>query len=215
MLQWNTSTAIIKYKHLSKIFMYLYGASGHGKVIKDILESHGRIIDGFVDDDSAINELSGLDVRHSMEDVDEVIVSIGNNKTRKEVVEKLNCKFSLAAIHSKAVVSPTAKIDEGSVVMAGAVINADAQIGRHCIVNTGASIDHECLIGNYVHISPHATLCGNVTVGEGSWVGAGSTVIPGIRIGRWCQIGAGSVVVKDVPDGCLAYGNPCRTIKMV
>ena len=31
-----------------------------------------------------------------------------------------------------------------------------------------------------------------------------------MKIGRWCTIGAGSVVVSDIPDGALAYGNPCR-----
>ncbi|MCI6113557.1 MAG: hypothetical protein MR690_08300 [Rikenellaceae bacterium] len=28
-------------------------------------------------------------------------------------------------------------------------------------------------------------------------------------------IGAGSVVVKDIPDGCVAVGNPCRVVKML
>lgn len=195
--------------------MYLYGASGHGKVIKDILESQGRKVAGFVDDNIAINELSGLPVKHSMEGVDEIIVSIGIDRTRKTVVEKLICKFADAAIHNTAVLSPSARVDEGSVVMAGAIINADVHVGKHCIVNTGASIDHECQIGDYVHISPHTTLCGNVIVGEGTWVGAGSTVIPGVKIGQWCQIGAGSVVLRDIPDGCLAYGNPCRVIKQI
>lgn len=195
--------------------MYLYGASGHGKVIKDILESQGKAVSGFIDDNVGINEHSGLTVKHSLEGVDEVIVSIGINQTRKKVAEKLNCKVADAAIHTKAVVSPSVKIGVGSVVMAGATINADTHIGKHCIVNTGASIDHECQINDYAHVSPHATLCGNVTVGEGTWIGAGSTVIPGVNIGRWCQIGAGSVVLNDIPDGSLAYGNPCRIIRKI
>lgn len=195
--------------------MYLYGASGHGKVIKEIIESQGKAVEGFLDDNPSVNELAGLTVKHSIESVNEVIVSIGINRTRKKVVERLDCKFAEAVIHQQAVVSPTADLGEGSVVMAGAVINAEAHIGKHCIVNTGASIDHECQIGDYAHISPHATLCGNVSVGEGTWVGAGSTVIPGIKIGKWCQIGAGSVVVKDIPDGSLAYGNPCKVVKRI
>lgn len=195
--------------------MFLYGASGHGKVIKDIIESQGRVVVGFVDDNVDISELSGLPVKHSLEDVDEVIVSIGINHTRKEVVGRLNCNVANAAIHAKAVVSPSVKIGVGSVVMAGAIINADTYIGKHCIVNTGASVDHECIIKDYAHVSPHATLCGNVTIGEGTWVGAGCSIIPGIRIGDWCQIGAGSVVVNDIPDGCLAYGNPCRVVRKI
>jgi acetyltransferase-like isoleucine patch superfamily enzyme len=52
-------------------------------------------------------------------------------------------------------------------------------------------------------------------VGEGTLVGVGSSVIPCVHIGKWCIIGAGSVVVKDIPDDYLAYGNPCKLIKLV
>lgn len=194
--------------------MYLYGASGHGKVIKEILEAQGVRVDGFIDDNPEIDQLCGLPVLHSADKVDKVIVSIGVNSTRKKVVEKQTCRFAVA-VHPSAVCSLSSSIGEGSVVMAGAIINAESVIGNHCIINTGASIDHECVIGNFVHVSPHATLCGNVTVGEGSWLGAGTTVIPGVKIGRWCVIGAGSVVTKDIPDGYLAVGNRCKLIKQI
>lgn len=195
--------------------MYLYGASGHGKVIKDILEAQGRKVDGFVDDNINIQELSGLPVLHSADKADEVIVSIGVNNARKRVAERLVQVVADAAIHPLATIAESVSIDKGSVVMAGAVINADAKVGKHAIVNTGATIDHECLISDYVHIAPGAHLCGQVNVGEGTLVGVGSSVIPCVRIGKWCVIGAGSVVVNDIPDGYLAYGNPCKLIKHV
>lgn len=195
--------------------MYLYGASGHGKVIKDILESQGIKVDGFIDDNPDINELSGLPVLHSTNDVDQVIVSVGYNAIRKSIVEKLCCDFSKPAIHVSSVLSKSASVGTGSVLMAGVIINADAKIGKHCIVNTGASIDHDCILEDYVHVSPHATLCGNVHIGEGTWIGAGTTVIQGVKIGRWCVIGAGSVVTKDIPDGYLAVGNRCKLIKLI
>lgn len=194
--------------------MWLYGASGHGKVIKDILEAQGRKVDGFIDDDASVNELSDLPVLHSAEKADEMIVSIGVNATRKKVVEKLHCKIGAAAIHPSAIISKTVEIGEGSVAMAGAIINADAKIGQHCIVNTGATIDHECQIGDYAHIAPGVNLCGQVHVGEGALIGAGSCVIPCVKIGKWCVIGAGSVVVSDIPDGYLAYGNPCKLVRL-
>ncbi len=195
--------------------MYLYGASGHGKVIKDILEAQGRRVDGFIDDNQLVNELSGMPVIHSAENADEVIVSIGVNPTRKMIVEKLNCQIADAAIHPSAIISKTVDIGEGSVVMAGTVINTESKIGKHCIINTGATVDHECQVGDYVHIAPGVHLCGQVHVGEGSLIGVGSSVIPCIHIGKGCVIGAGSVVVCDIPDGYLAYGNPCKLIKLL
>ncbi len=189
--------------------MYLFGASGHGKVIKDIVEANGGMVDAFVDDDPNVNELSGKLVLHGETTLSPMIVSIGENRIRKIVVEKLNCEFGVA-IHPSAIVSPSAKIGEGTVVMAGAIINADAVIGKHCIINTGASVDHECVIGDYCHIAPHATLCGQVHVGEGTLMGVGSCAIPCMKIGAWCNIGAGAAVVRDIPDEVNAVGVPAN-----
>mgnify|MGYP000854523908 CR=1 FL=1 len=193
--------------------MYLYGASGHAKVIMDILQSQNIQIKGLFDDNEAITELLDFPVFHSITKDVEVIVSIGDNKTRKKIIEKLPNVYFKTAIHSSAVVSDYATIDVGTVVMQGAIIQSCATIGKHSIINTGASVDHDCSIGDFVHISPHCTLCGNVMVGEGSWIGAGTTIIPGVKIGKWCVIGAGSVVAKDIPDFSLAVGNRCRVIK--
>ena len=201
--------------------VYLFGASGHGKVIKDILNANGVKVEAFVDDNSRVDECSGRKVLHDATGLSPMIVSIGVNKIRRNVVERLlaNAKacgndFEFAtAIHPSAIVSPTAKIGEGTVVMAGAVINADAVIGKHCIVNTGATIDHECVIGDYCHIAPGVNISGDTHIGEGTWVGVGSCVIQCLNIGKNCFIGAGSVVVKDIPDNLVAYGNPCRIMK--
>lgn len=192
--------------------MYLYGASGHGKVIKDILETQGEPVVAFVDDDPFINVLSGKPVLHKAEGLSPMIISIGCNKTRKAIVGKLNCEFG-KAVHPSAVVSPSAKIGEGTVVMAGAVINADAVIGKHCIINSGASVDHECVVGDYCHIAPHASLCGLVQIGEGSLIGVGASVKPEIQIGKWCTIGAGAAVVENVPDNETVVGVPAKTLK--
>lgn len=197
--------------------VYLYGASGHGKVIKDSLHASGVKVEAFIDDNPNVDELASLPVLHSAEGCSPVIVSIGMNRIRKMIVERLQAADSsvefATAIHPSAVISPSAKIGEGSVVMAGAVINADAVIGKHCIVNTGATIDHDVVLGDYVHVAPGVNLSGATTVGEGTWVGVGSCVIQCLNIGKNCMIGAGSVVVKDIPDSVTAYGNPCRVVK--
>lgn len=192
--------------------MYLYGASGHAKVIMDILEANQITIDGLIDDNPEVNELLGYPVFHQRNDLSPLIISIGNNQIRRKIAEKLDVEFG-TAIHPSAVVSPSAKIGEGTVVMPGAVINADAVIGKHCIINTGSTIDHECVIEDYCHIAPGVNISGCTTVGEGTWVGVGSCVIQCLHIGKNCMIGAGSVVVKDMPDSVVAFGNPCRVIK--
>lgn len=194
--------------------MYLYGASGHAKVIIDILRKSGVEITGLFDDNPDIKELYGLKVlgKYEGQELDKpLIISIGDNKIRQMVSQKIKAFFG-KAIYAEAIISPSAIIDEGTVVMQGAVIQASAHIGKHVIINTCASVDHDCKIGNFAHISPQSSLCGNVEVGEGTHIGAGATIIPNIKIGKWCKIGAGAVVIRDVPDFVTVVGNPAKIL---
>jgi acetyltransferase-like isoleucine patch superfamily enzyme len=52
-----------------------------------------------------------------------------------------------------------------------------------------------------------------VSIGDGSWIGHGTVVLPGARIGRHVTVGANSVVVGELPDNCVAVGNPARVIR--
>ena len=193
--------------------MYLYGASGHARVIMDILRANGASVEGLIDDNLDVTELNGCPVSHLFTGQSPLIISIGSNRTRRKIAERVEAVFG-TAVHPSAVVSDSCVIGAGTVVMHGVVLQAGVRVGMHCIVNTGATVDHECVLGDFVHVSPHGTLCGNVRVGTGSWIGAGTTVIPGVRIGEWSVIGAGSVVTRDIPDNVVAYGNPCRVVRM-
>jgi acetyltransferase EpsM len=199
--------------------MLLFGASGHAKVIVDILLSKGIQVKGFYDEDESKKELWGIPVIGKTKDFNnpeqECIISIGKNSTRKKVVEQLgDVEFGIA-VHSSSIIGSHVEIGEGSVIMAGTVINADTKIGEHVIINTSASVDHDCLIEDFVHIAPNTSLCGGVEVGEGTLIGAGTTIIPLVKIGKWCTIGAGAVVVEDIPDHSVAVGNPAKIIKTI
>jgi maltose O-acetyltransferase len=52
-----------------------------------------------------------------------------------------------------------------------------------------------------------------VTIGEDAWIGGGAIVLAGVSVGARSVVGAGSVVTKDVPEGVVAVGNPCRVIR--
>lgn len=193
----------------------LFGASGHAKVVMDIIKAQGDKVGCLYDDNPNCDNIHGKVVQKVCYDVnvkEPLIVSIGSCQVRKSITERYKLAYA-TAIHPSAIISESAQIGEGSVIMPATVINADVNIGKHCIINTKASIDHECIIDDFVHIAPGCTLSGKVCIGEGSWIGVGTCVKQGIHIGKNCMIGAGSVVVKDIPDNVVACGNPCKIIK--
>ena len=54
-----------------------------------------------------------------------------------------------------------------------------------------------------------------VTIGNNVWVGGNVVINPGLTIGDNVVIGSGSVVTRDIPDGVVAAGNPCRVLRKV
>lgn len=54
-----------------------------------------------------------------------------------------------------------------------------------------------------------------VEIGDEAWIGGGAIVCPGVRIGARSVVAAGNVVTRDIPEGVLAAGNPCRVVREI
>lgn len=198
----------------------IIGCGGHGKVVADILQQQGAQVYGFLDDDPATwgHTRLGVPVLGSLATLslhapDGVVLGIGLNRIRQQVVERLGAQAGSLwynAIHPRAIVAPSARLGRGVVVAASAVINPDAVVGDHAIVNTGASVDHDCVVESYAHVAPGAHLAGGVSVATGALVGAGATVAPARSVGAWATVGVGAAVVHNVPAGVVAKGVPAR-----
>lgn len=195
---------------MSKLF--IYGASGHGKVVLDAARCSNTEVEGFIDDNPLLDIFEGLQVYNESPEKTSFIIAIGSNTIRKSIHQCHTNLVPTSIKHPSAIVSDKAKVNTGTFIAAAAVINPNATIGQHCIINSGAIVEHDCIIEDYVHISPNATVCGNVQIGEGTHIGAGAVVLPGVTIGKWVTIGAGSVVIRNVPDNVTAVGNPARII---
>lgn len=101
-------------------------------------------------------------------------------------------------------------------------------IGEHVFINYNCTMLDEGLIhiGNHVLIGPNCSFytpqhpkdymqrrnpieTGHpISIGDDTWIGGNVTVCPGVKIGSRSIIAAGSVVTKDIPDDCMAAGNP-------
>lgn len=198
--------------------LILVGDSGHAKVIKDIADSLDYTVVALVDDKYEPHRQDGItytNTRHLNDLVNEteasIIIAIGSNKIREKLTNEHHDYATL--ISSYAVISPSARIGEGTVVMPGAVINADAVIGNHVIINSGAVIEHDCVIEDYAHVSPNATLTGGVKIGRGTHVGASAVINPLVEVGQWTVIGSGAAVIHELPDYTTALGVPAKIKK--
>ncbi|OXM85232.1 acetyltransferase [Paenibacillus rigui] len=200
------------------------GNGGHSKVVTDLIRSiPGYRIQAILDDkyeaeaqdgDVCTGPLSCVPGLLQSEPELRFIVAVGHNATRQTIVSRLGLPADryITLVHPSAVVSPSATLGRGTVVMAHAVVQADTAIGHHAIVNSGAIIEHDSRLDDYVHAAPRATLTGAVSVGEGAMIGAGAVVIPGKSIGAWAVVGAGAAVIGNIPPHSTAVGTPAKLL---
>lgn len=196
--------------------IFIYGASGHGKVIADIIRCTGHTFAGWIDDKPSADTLK-WDQFCSLYPHGTIALGIGENATRESIAKKVvEAGYSLATlIHPSAIISDSAIIKGGSVIMPLAVVNADALIGEGCIVNSGAIVEHDCILGNYVHISPGAALAGGVQIKNSTHIGMGALILQNITVGSGSVVAAGSVVTKNVSDNVLVAGAPALIKKNI
>lgn len=200
----------------------IIGASGHGKVVADIICRSGDRVLGFLDDDpDKGTEFDGFPVLGFVKDYlkysseAEYIIAIGNAAIRERIAAVIDGIRWYTAIHPMAVISEmNVFIGKGTVIMANAVVNPGSHIGMHCIINTGAIVEHDNQIEDYVHVSVGAKLAGAVCVGKRAWIGIGAVVKNNTNICGDCIIGAGAVVVRNIEEAGTYTGIPAKMMKI-
>ena len=142
-------------------------------------------------------------------------ISFGAMRWRKPVYEYVSCHGweAINVIHPDAVVSPTAKIGKGVLIECGCLITPSPIIGDNVVVNTGSQVNHDNVVEDHVYIASGVILSGGVTIGENTLLDDGVIITLGRKVGKDSLIGAGGIVTKDIPDGVVAYGNPCKVIR--
>ena len=111
------------------------------------------------------------------------------------------------------------------------VVDQGTNIGRRCTISAANRIS----IGKFVLIAPNVfiadtqheyqkleipimhqgitTHSDRVTIGDETWIGINVVIMGNVSVGKHCVVGANSVVIRDVPDYCVAVGNPAKVVK--
>jgi len=112
-------------------------------------------------------------------------------------------------IHPSVMISRSATIGTGTVIMANTVVNPNAVIGEFCTIQSNITIGHDSKMGDYNFIATQSTV-GNIVMGSRNFMGINSSTNNFITIGDDCFIAMGSNVIKAVDSESKVMGNPAK-----
>lgn len=204
----------------------IIGASFLGRSAKEIFETNGNVVYGFLDDNKSLHnsEIDNVTVLGRTDDDGflkligkkcEAFVAADDNKLRKNLVKMLQETRHIQpvnAIHPSAIIASSASIGHGNFVDMNAVVGAGAEVSNHCIIHANTIIGAEVKIGDYVQLGAGSIVNAGAEIEEEAFIGSGVVIISGITIGKGARVGAGSVVISPVKSGETVFGNPAQKV---
>lgn len=206
--------------------LILIGGGGHAKACIEVINSSGRYqVEGIIDSAFAKGDIiegcrvlgsnaemlqfTGKDYRFLV-----AVGQVNSPATRMRIYEELSGSGAELAsvIASTALVSSTATVGKGTIVMHYAMVNAAAKVGNNVILNNKCLVEHDSVVGDHCHISTGAIVNGGCVVGDRVFVGSAAVLVQGISIVPDVVIGAGSVVNRSIQEAGTYAGNPAKKI---
>lgn len=208
--------------------LVIFGAGGFGREIQWLIERINEVKDewnilGYIDDgintdfeQDGYKVLGNTEWLLAQEKEISVACAIGNAKTRKRIIEKMEGMENLSfpnLIDPSVQKSQRITMGKGNLICAGTIATVDIKIGDFNIINLDCTIGHDVVLDSFVTVYPSVNISGCVEVGECSELGTGSQIIQGKKIGVEVIVGAGSVIVKDIITSGTYVGIPARKLE--
>lgn len=205
----------------------IFGANYLGRAAKEIFETNGNEVYGFLDDDKTLHnkEVDESFVLGSTDDDGflkligkkcEAFLAVDDNRLRKSLVKMLHEVRHVQpvnAVHQDAIISKHVELGYGNFIDQGVRIGVGAKISNHCLIQAGCIIGQEVSLNDFVQLGPGSVISSGVKIEEEAFIGSGVTIVSGITIGKGARVGAGSVVIAPVKPGETVFGNPAQPIK--
>ena len=205
----------------------IFGANHLGRAAKEIFDTNGVVVYGFLDDDKKLHKTE-IDEVTVLGDTDddgflkligkkcEAFVAADDNKLRKNLVKMIQEERHMQpvnAIHSKASVSTKAEIGHGNFIDYGTYLAPASKVANHCILHASVTIGVAASLGDFVQVGSGSNINPGVIIEDEAFIGSGVTIVSGVTIGKGARVGAGSVVIADVKNGDTVFGNPAKSVK--
>ena len=205
----------------------IFNASTIGRLAKEIFESNGVVVYGFLDDDKKLHktEVDDVQVLGSTDEQGflkligkkcEAFVATDENKLRKgitKMLQEVRHVQPMNAVHQKANISNRASIGYGNFIDTDVVLAGGATVGSHCLIQAKAYIGMDSSIGDFVQVGIGSVISSSVKIEDEVFIGSGVTIVSGVTIGKGARVGVGSVVIASVKPGETVFGNPALPVK--
>jgi sugar O-acyltransferase (sialic acid O-acetyltransferase NeuD family) len=204
----------------------ILGASYLGRQAKEILESNGNVVYGFLDDNKKLHntEIDSASVLGGTDDETflkligkkcDVFVALDENKLRKNIVSLLNEEYKVQPVNvipSSANIPISTDMGHGNFIHHGVTFGPGSSIGNHCILQTNVIIGTETRLGDFVQVGSGSIINSGSEIEDEVFIGSGVTIVSGVTVGKGARVGAGSVVVTPVKAGDTVFGNPAQKV---
>jgi sugar O-acyltransferase (sialic acid O-acetyltransferase NeuD family) len=208
--------------------LFIYCCGGFGREVADIAQRINHVRSrweriSFLDDRAPANLLPGTEIytlanalQHFGPDSMEAVIANGEPFVREALLEKLLFhRIRLATLVDEAsVISESAILGDGVIIFPGCYVSSMARIGQNVAMIAGSMLGHDSVVGDNCVISGHVNVGGGCSIGNNSYLGMGTQIRERTRIGQGTIVGMGSIVFSGLPDGVIALGNPCRTLRL-
>ena len=120
------------------------------------------------------------------------------------------CKFGFMATHADHVaIGRNVELNNAKLISHGSIIiEDDVFFGYDCQV---LAATHDPGLRGRERAKKSIPL--KVLIKEGAWIASGAILVGNCTIGKNAVISAGAVVMGDIPDNCIAAGNPAEVIQ--
>ena len=141
-----------------------------------------------------------------------ICIAMGPTQRRKKLLKKYK-KNILTYVSNKSLVSPTAKVLNGSFIQSYCYLGNNCKIGECCKINVRSNIHHDSEVGSFTDMAPNSTVLGNSKIGKKCYLGAGSIIREKILVTDNVMTGINSAVVEDITKPGTYVGVPAKKIK--